>query len=155
MRVAICCFTLLAASISIARAQQPLPTTLLGGEARQSLAANCYINRGFATFQRNFNLVPKAGTKAVVSFSEFVLGSGTINTSWDLSGQAIMTFTSATAGTIRFKDLPTAPSNVANGTFAYYVEAYDSARAQFAIVFRVNVGSCSLPVQIHLDPSKP
>ncbi|MGH6795666.1 MAG: hypothetical protein ACREDD_14285 [Methylocella sp.] len=109
MRI-LCLFVVVALALGSsgpARAQTFPPDKLLGGEVKLAVGAvhrggSCYVNRGNSLFQRN-----GAGTKAVISFDEIVDSKV-----WELRGQAVMTFTTATSGKIRFKLVPDAPADV-------------------------------------------
>jgi hypothetical protein len=73
------------------------PTGVLVGEIARNGSAQCFLNRGFSTFQRNFNVAVAAGTKAVISFpSAFCQG-------YELGGVAVLTFSGSNSGTIQFK----------------------------------------------------
>jgi len=130
---------------SLARAQTP-PDVLIAGETRQAIGAvnfgaSCYLNRGFSTFQRN-----GSSLKAVISFAEIV-----DQQSFDLSGQAIMTFTSPTTGNIRFKQTPTLPAAVNNPPFSNFSETYNATAQQLVVQFSISFSDCTLPVYAVYD----
>ena len=129
-----------------ARAQAFPPHKLLGGEVRLAvgdvpLAGSCYINRGNSQFQRN-----GTSSKAVISFDEIVDSA-----IWDLHGQAVMTFATATSGTIRFKQTPTLPLAVSQPSFLNYTQTYDQVIQRLVVSFNIAFPDCSLSVYAVYD----
>lgn len=121
---------------------QTVPTTLIAGETSLTgTLPTCYVGRGFSTFQRNGN-----GSKALISFSEIV-DQGL----FDLSGQAVLTFSSPTAGDIRFKQTPTFANNVKDPPFSNYVQTYDAANLRLTVNFTIQFPDCNLPVTAVFD----
>jgi hypothetical protein len=124
-----------------ARAQALPPDQLFGGEVQLAVGAvqfggSCYVNRGSSTFQRN-----GLGPKAVISFNEIV-DSGI----WELQGQAVLTFATATSGTIRFKRAPTVPPAVHTPPFLNYTQTYDPVDQRLVVTFSIVFPDCTLPV---------
>ena len=124
-----------------AMAQTYPQDTLIAGEVRlfvgqTQFGGSCYVNRGFSTFQRN-----AAGSKAVISFAEIVDSAV-----WDLSGQAILTFSTDTSGYVRFKQVPTLPTAVSNPPFANYTQSYDASYQRLVVSFSISFPDCSLSV---------
>jgi hypothetical protein len=76
---------------------------------------SCYVNRGSSTFQRN-----GLGPKAVISFDEIVDSA-----IWELRGQAVLTFATATSGNIRFKRASAIPPAVDSPPFQNNTQTYD------------------------------
>lgn len=73
---------------------QTAPTGSLVGEVARSGSAQCFLNHGLSTFQRNFNVAISAGTKAVIAFpSAFCKGQ-------ELGGVATLFFSGPNSGTI-------------------------------------------------------
>ncbi|MGH6834538.1 MAG: hypothetical protein ACREC9_03100 [Methylocella sp.] len=129
-----------------ARAQAVPPDKLLGGEVRLAVGAvkfggSCYVNRGNSQFQRN-----GAGTKAVISFDEIVDSA-----IWELRGQAVLTFTTATSGTIHFKEAPTLPAAVHTPPFLNYAQTYNPVSQQLSVTFSIAFPDCTLPVAASFD----
>ncbi len=123
-----------------AQAQTP-PDKLFAGQTKQDIAtkifgASCYLNRGFSTFQRN-----GASLKAVISFNEIVDQSV-----YDLSGQAAMTFTTATSGIIHFKQTGNVPANVGDAPFSGFSQTYDPTTLLLVVKFSITFPDCTLPV---------
>ena len=84
---------------------------LVAGQAHTGLAYNglswCFVNNGGSLFQIN-----QAGTKAVISFDELIYYDSNANQHYSLDGQDILTFTSASDGTIHFKQRGIYPVSV-------------------------------------------
>jgi len=130
---------------------QSAPTSLIAGEMRQATCsltgrADSYIGRGFSTFQRNFAVAPASTTKAVMSFPTIY------DQGYDLSGQAVLNFTSATAGSIRFKQTqippPAVPLNVTITNFANYAETLNPATQTYTIDFQISFPDCPV-ITVH------
>lgn len=130
---------------------QTLPNQLIGGQVQRSVLPSCYADRGFATFQRNFASTPAAGTKAVVSLQEVIFKTAALNVAYDVSGQAILNFSTATSGNIRFKQLPNVDDTIKNPPFSNYAESYNAAAKQLTVSFAVGFPGCALPIVIILD----
>ncbi|VFU10433.1 hypothetical protein [Methylocella tundrae] len=130
---------------SLAQAQTP-PDVLIAGQTREAIGAvgfgaRCYLNKGFSTFQRN-----GSSLKAVISFAEIVDQS-----SFDLGGQATMTFASPTSGNIHFKQTPTLPANVKDPPFSNYCETYNATAKQLVVQFSIAFPDCTLPIYAVYD----
>jgi hypothetical protein len=131
-----------------ARAQGYPPDQLLGGEVRLAVGAvqfggSCYVNRGNSQFQRN-----GPGPKAVISFDEIV-----DNAIWELRGQAVLTFATATSGIIRFKQVPALPAAVSSPPFLNYTQTYDAVSQRLVVTFSIVFPDCTLPVLAVFDPA--
>jgi hypothetical protein len=123
-----------------AQAESPLDD-LMGGEVQLAVPAvglggSCYVNRGFSTFQRR-----GFGKKAVISFTELVDSQV-----WDLSGQAILTFNTASSGFIKFEKVPTAPTAVSNPPFTNYAQTFDPVARHLVVNFNIIFPDCVLPI---------
>jgi len=126
---------------------QSAPTGLIGGEiASASSAPNCFVNAGAATFQRNFNYKVASGTKAVASFPSAYCGNA------NMSGHAVLNFTSATGGNISFTRFPNTPLATQGTDFADYSETVNPATHQIVVKFNI---PHAWPVTLTLDPSYP
>lgn len=129
-----------------ARAQPFPPDKLLGGEVKLAVGAtqfggSCYVNRGNSQFQRN-----GAGTKAVISFDEIV-----DSRFWELRGQAVLTFTTATSGTLRFKETSTVPTAIREPSFTNYTQTYNTTSQKLVVTFSIVFPDCTLPVFASFD----
>ncbi len=129
-----------------ALAQPFPPDKLLGGDVKLAVGAtqfggSCYVNRGNSQFQRN-----GAGTKAVISFDEIV-----DSRIWDLRGQAVMTFATATTGKIRFKQASEIPAAVRDPTFMNYTQTYNATSQELVVTFSIVFPDCTLPVFASFD----
>jgi hypothetical protein len=136
----LCTFALLAAAglchPGLASAVVYPPNTLLSGEVGQTVVSNqCYIVRGSSDFLRN-----GAANRAYLSVADMVAAG------YELNGQMILVFTSATGGTARFNFATTYPSNVQVAPFAGYGQSYDAATKTFRAHFTINFPGCSLLV---------
>jgi hypothetical protein len=131
-------------------AAQTVPSTLIAGETEETIGCGVILERGLATFQRNFSSPITNGTKAVISFPGFYVGTGG-NAAWDLSGQAVLTFSGATAGLIRFKQVPTSPAAIHLPSFSGYSESINLVSEQLIVQFTIGFPSCSTQVNIVYD----
>jgi len=92
---------------------------------------DCFIHPGYSTFQRNVLTAPAAGSKAVLTFATaFCQGA-------DLSGQAALTFDSATSGNIRFKRFPASVAGSTGLTFTNYSETYKRGARELVVKFDI------------------
>jgi hypothetical protein len=145
----LCLFVVVALALGSpepARAQAFPPDKLIGGTVKLSIGAvkfggSCYVNRGNSQFQRN-----GTGTKAVISFDEIVDSS-----IWDLRGQAVMTFTTATTGKIRFKQAFEIPAAVREPPFTDYTQTYNATSQELVVTFSIVFPDCTLPVFASFD----
>lgn len=128
-----------------ARAQVFPPDQLLGGEVKLKVGAvnfggSCYVNRGSSQFQRN-----GSGPKAVISFDEIVDSGDTHK--WELRGQAVLTFTTATGGNILFsRENMLPPLTVSNPSFQNYTQTYNPVSQRLVVNFSIVFPDCTLPV---------
>lgn len=128
-------------SAGLAQAQPFPPDKLLGGDVKLAVGAfkfggSCYVNRGNSQFQRS-----GASTKAVISFDEIVDSA-----IWELRGQAVMSFATATSGTLHFKQAPTVPAAVRDPPFMNYAQTYDPVGLRLVVTFSIVFPDCTLPV---------
>lgn len=143
---------MLAVLCPLAGAQaQSYPNTLIGGEVQRAVAAtnfgaSCYVDRGFATFQRN-----GSGPKAVISFDE--ISYPVAGRSRDLRGQAVMTFTDASNGSIRFKITAAYPNGTVSVPFTGYSETFSGPGGLLTVRFSINFTGCTLPIVATFDPT--
>ncbi len=129
-----------------AQAQPFPPDKLLGGDVKLAVGAfkfggSCYVNRGNSQFQRS-----GASTKAVISFDEIVDSA-----KWELRGQAVMSFATATSGTLHFKQAPTVPDAVRDPPFMNYAQTYDPVGLRLVVTFSIVFPDCTLPVVAVFD----
>ena len=128
-----------------ARAQAVPPDQLFGGEVKLAVGAvnfggSCYVNRGSSQFQRS-----GTSSKAVISFDEIVdSGDGH---KWELRGQAVLTFTTATSGNILFsRENMLPPLTVSNPSFQNYAQTYNPVSQRLVVNFSIVFPDCTLPV---------
>ena len=141
----LCLFVVVALALGSpgpARAQAFPPDKLLGGEVKLAVGAvqfggSCYVNRGNSQFQRS-----GTSSKAVISFDEIV-----DSRFWELRGQAVLTFTTATSGNILFsREHMLPPLTVSNPSFQNYVQTYDPVNQRLVVNFSIVFPDCTLPV---------
>ncbi|QGM46353.1 hypothetical protein [Methylocystis heyeri] len=121
---------------------QSAPNAMLGGEMAQAGKNDCFVNRGYSTFQRNFASSVSAGTKAVITLP------GAYCQGADLSGQAVLIFNNATSGNIRFKRFPNSVAGSAGLSFANYAETVNAADREITVQFDI-VGA--FPISLVLE----
>jgi hypothetical protein len=125
---------------------QTTPDVLIAGQVASALAHGepgwCAVTQGSSAIQRN-----RAAAIAVVSFPELTYFDGT--TYYLLNGQARLTFKSATAGIIDFKNTNFAKS-ISSSQFDKYSEMSSGKQyfVRFAIVFPHN---CTLPISADFE----
>jgi hypothetical protein len=143
----LCLFVFVAIALGspeLARAQPFLE--LVGGEVALAVGAtrfggSCYVNRGNSQFQTNGAESQGLGTKAVISFDEIVDSA-----IWELRGQAVLTFATATSGTIRFERTSTVPAAIREPAFKNYTQTYQSTTQKLVVSFSIVFPDCTLPV---------
>ena len=119
------------AALQPALAQQNAPTGVLVGEIARAGAAQCFLNRGFSTFQRNFNVAVAAGMKAVISFpSAFCQGH-------ELGGVAVLNFSGPNSGTIQFKRSSDTALGSQGTAFSNYSETFVSNTHEIIVKFDI------------------
>jgi hypothetical protein len=123
---------------------------LVGGQVRTALAYGsgsswCLVDNGNTEFQINQN-----GTKAVISFAEVIYFDGS-NTYYSLDGQTRLTFSSATYGTIHFKQTPTYPEPVHSPAFLGFGQTYNPSTDQLTVTFSIFFPNCTLPIYAVYD----
>ena len=123
-------------------AQLP-PDASVGGQVRfaQAFGDNrgswCYVGQGSSQFQGNVT-----NSVAVISFPEVIYFDGAAY--YPLNGQARLTFSSATTGTIRFKFWGTANS-ITDPVFTGYSETFNGQ--QYIVSFNIAFpNNCTLPI---------
>ncbi|MGC2223228.1 MAG: hypothetical protein WA624_13125 [Methylocella sp.] len=135
-------------SLGPAQAQLFPPDKLLGGGVKLAVGAanffggSCYVNRGSSQFQRN-----GLGPKAVISFDEIVDSGSGDSRKWELRGQAVLTFTTATSGNILFsRENMLPPLTVSNPSFQNYAQTYDPVGLRLVVTFSIVFPDCTVPV---------
>jgi hypothetical protein len=119
---------------------------LVAGQAHTELAYGngsswCLVDNGGSLFQIN-----QAATKAVISLSEVIYYDSSANTYYSLDGQDILFFTSASGGTIRFKQKGIYPLSVNTPAFTDFIQTYDASTDQLTVTFSVVFPNCTLPI---------
>lgn len=132
---------------------QSYPNALIGGEVQRvvaatNLGASCYVERGFSTFQRN-----GSGPKAVISFDEISYPVADGTRSRDIRGQAVMTFTDASNGSIRFKITAAYPGGTISVPFSGYTETFSGPGGLLTVKFSIKFTGCTLPITATFDPT--
>lgn len=117
---------------------------LVTGQVQTALAYGggtswCFVNDGSTEFQIN-----QAASKAVVSFPELTYFDGT--NYYELNGQTILTFSSATGGTSHFKLRPNLPNPVHNPVFTNFTQTYNASTDQLIVRFDIVFPACTLPI---------
>ena len=145
----LCLFVVVALALGSpgpARAQAFPPDKLLAGTVTLAVqkvvfGGSCYVNRGSSQFQRS-----GTSSKAVISFDEIVDSA-----IWELRGQAVLTFTTATSGTIHFEQTPTLPAEIHSPPFNSYNQTYDPVRLRLVVTFNISFPDCTLTVHAVFD----
>ena len=119
------------------------------GSVRAALAYGsglswCLVDNGNTEFQINQN-----NTKAVISFAEVIYFDG--STYYALDGQTILAFSSATGGTIHFKQTPRYPEPVHTPAFTNFTQIYDPSTDQLTVTFSIVFPNCTLPIHAAYD----
>jgi hypothetical protein len=119
---------------------------LVAGQAHAELAYGngsswCLVNNGGSLFQIN-----AAATKAVISFSEVIYYDSLADTYYSLDGQDILFFSSASGGTIRFKQRGIYPLPVNTPVFTNFTQTYNASTDQLTVTFSVVFPNCTLPI---------
>lgn len=122
---------------------------LVAGQVQRALVYGsgvswCFVENGGTEFQIN-----QAASKAVISFTELTYFDGT--NYYGLNGQTILTFSSATGGSLHFKLQPNLPDAVHNPAFTNFAQAYSAPKDQLVIGFNIVFPSCTLPVYAVYD----
>ena len=115
---------------------------LVAGQVRTTLVYGsnsswCLVDNGNTEFQFD------QSANAVISFAELIYFDG--STYYSLDGQARMTFSSATGGTIHFKQTPTYPRPVHSPAFTNFDQTY-TLTDQLTVTFSVVFPNCTLPI---------
>lgn len=126
---------------AVVDAQQLPPDAVLSGQVQGAYAFGpsntswCYVKQGSSEFQRN-----GVGSIAVISFPELMFYNGVY---YPLDGQARLTFSNATDGTVKFKFWGTASPD--SPSFTGFSEVFDGQQyfVRFNIVFP---NGCTLPI---------
>jgi hypothetical protein len=124
--------------------QAQAPGTLFQGTVRPVVAHAaggwCATEQGPTTFRRI-----DTGS-ALMSFPaiHYTLPTASGATYYTLSGEARLTFTSSTAGRLRFDEPKTYPNDVLLPTFSNYSETYNAANGLLIVKFRINFANCSV-----------
>jgi hypothetical protein len=123
------------------------PDVLFRGTARAALAHGtggwCAVELGPSLFQRN------SAKKALISFPalHYTLTTLTGGTYYTLSGQARMSFTTPTRGTLQFDEPTSYPSDVRVPDFTEYSETYNPTKGSLIVRFRVKFTGCEVVVR--------
>jgi hypothetical protein len=129
-------------------AAQTPPNVLFPGAAYSSLARGtniwCAIDPGSASFQRNVS----APARITVPDITYVNHINTPAVSYRLNGLALLTFASATSGTVAFIVANGAPSSLARPQFTNYAQSYNSTTHALNVAFIIRFPSCALPVRL-------
>ena len=125
---------------------------LVAGSVKASVAYDsgssswCLVNHGGSLFQIN-----RAATKAVISFDELIYYDSNANQHYSLDGQDILTFTSASDGTIHFKQRGIYPVSVNSPVFTDFAQTYNASTDQLTVTFSVVFPNCTLPIMAIYD----
>ena len=117
-----------------------MQTALVYGDG----ASWCFVEDGSTEFQIN-----QAASKAVISFPELTYFDGT--NYYGLNGQTILTFSSATGGSLHFKLRPNLPNPVHNPIFSNFTQTYNAPTDQLIVTFSIVFPACTLPVHAVYD----
>ena len=134
---------------SVGVAQLP-PNVLFPGSAYSSVGRGtniwCAVEPGGANFQRNGSGEAKI-TAPEISYVNY---SNSPTVSYQLVGLAVLSFTTATSGTVAFV-LATgaAPTSISRPPFTNYTQTYDTSARIVRVTFLIRFPSCSLPVRLY------
>jgi hypothetical protein len=151
MRVvlAVASLSALLALPSVAAAQSP-PNTLLVGTIRNDVTCNasraCSVTSGPSHFKRNGNSYARIAVPELI-YASYDTTAGTTNgprNAYVVSGEARMSFTTATSGRLIFDFNTDYPLDIRQPTFSEYSQTYDSAAQQLQVVFTVRIRNCSV-----------
>jgi hypothetical protein len=122
---------------------------LVAGQVQRALVYGsgtswCFVENGGTEFQIN-----QASSKAVISFTELTYFDGT--NYYDLNGQTILAFSSATGGNLHFKLKPNLPDPVHNPVFTNFIQTYSAPKDQLVVGFNIVFPACTLPVYAVYD----
>lgn len=122
---------------------------LVAGQLQTALVygsggAWCFVEDGSTEFQ-----ISQTASKAVITFPELTYFDGT--NYYGLNGQTILTFSSATGGSLHFKLRPNLPNPVHNPVFTNFTQTYNSPTDQIVVRFNIVFPSCTLPVYAVYD----
>lgn len=104
----------------------------------------CLVGDGSTEFQIN-----QAASKAVISFSELTYFDGI--SYYELNGQTILSFASATGGNLHFKLRPNLPNSVHNPVFTNFTQTYTAPTDQLIVKFNIVFPDCTVPVYAVYD----
>lgn len=121
----------------------------LGGQVYQSIApgsgGKCYAGRGPSTYQRSID-----GQRIAMTFSELA-DSGVPGQTFDLSGMAVMNFTTVSGGRLRFLDAANLPDTVAIPRFRKYSETYSTVYRRLFVFYEIVFPDCVLKVEARYE----
>lgn len=122
---------------------------LAAGQVQLTLAYGggtswCFVNDGSSEFQIN-----QVTSKGVISFPELTYFDGA--NYYELNGQSILYFSSATGGSVHFKLRPSLPNPVHNPMFTNFTQTYNASTDQLIITFNIVFPDCTLPVSAVYD----
>jgi hypothetical protein len=125
---------------------------LVGGQVRTALVYGsgsswCLVDNGNTEFQIN-----QSNANAAISFAEVIYFDG--STYYSLDGQARMTFSSATGGSIHFKQTILSPGPVYNATFIDFTQTlgvFNPPTDQLIVTFSIIFPNCTLPIYAVYD----
>lgn len=152
--IGLCALAAACAPAATPAVAQTLPNQPIMGVVAQQTPGACLIKRGPVLFQRKFSAAIARGTKIAILLEEIFAGldSANLNIAYELSGNAVMTFSTATSGNIRFRQLQTAPQNYYNPVFGGYSESFNATTQQMTVRFNILFPNCVLPIVVTLDP---
>ena|SRR6266550_2682375 len=122
---------------------------LVAGQVQRALVYGsgtswCFVEDGSTEFQIN-----QAASKAVISFTELTYFDGA--NYYELNGQTILAFSSATGGSLHFKLKANLPDPVHNPAFTNFTQTYNAPKDQLVVGFNIVLPDCTLPVYAVYD----